>query len=269
MNTINRISQFVIGFLMLATFALIGAPSVDTSIKFVEPFASQFCEEPKQEELPVGSLCLHVSDHEVEPLTSCTFNFLQLRKDPQPLHMSIDGCDGHYFSGVQARRYDILTTCGEAVVQTSADVPEDDKGVSFVTLPEPIADGSLCMAKLGLPIDLDSPVVSIQPWLGFGKDSDCKTEGHKMAVYKVMKVSDISGPNCKGLTDPNCPVRPIGKASDSLMEGEFQHLLWTADFSKLPKGKGRAVYKLTVEVGGVQKVDVYLDVLKDKLFIDA
>ncbi len=209
-----------------------------------------------------GSFCLSVKDVQGLAMEDCKVDFLQLSDDPQPSSPPPGVCSqpgDYYFDSIEVGAYSVAVTCGSHVGQMPTMVVAHDLVSPSIVLSEPISKGKFCVAKMGLPIDLDSPVVSMQSWLGFGRNGFCETAGHKLAAYKVMKVIAVSGPNCKGLDDPDCPVRAVGKATDPLLEGEFQHLLWTADISKIPSKN--AVYKVTVQVAGVQKVDVHLSIL--------
>lgn len=211
-----------------------------------------------------GKVLISVSDSQGDPLDNCTFDFLQLTDEPMtsdaPSGTDCDSADGcYYFAAITAGRYDVVATCGSLDGQRDVTVVAGSTQHVWMTLYEDIPDGQLCVGKLGLPIDLDTSVASLQMWVGYGVEGAC--EAATDSQYAGMTVVELSGPDCDNLSDASCAVSPLGGANDAMIGGEHPHLLWTVeDFSSYGPTEQK-IFALIVEDENGDQVTVYLDTL--------
>lgn len=157
-----------------------------------------------------GNICVSLKDKDGNPLNGCTIKNEQLEPDPVVSVNPPVGCDSpgdYYFEDVHEGLYDVVATCGTLSGQKKVEVIAEETNHVWMTLLPP-ATGDLCVGKLGLPIDQDTPTADMGQWIGYGTGGSC-TPATPIQLA-AMSVTDFSGPSCSDSADSGCAISITG-----------------------------------------------------------
>lgn len=159
-----------------------------------------------------GALCVSVVDEGGQPpANACTIDFQQLAVDPTASANPPPNCAGagqYYFPHLDAGHYDMVVTCGTLTGPGTADIVIGSTQSVGVTVFPPPDTSSMCVAKLGLSIDLDSATADMGQWIGYGTTDACVLmTPAQLSNVSVVDFVQYAGPGtCTSSADPNCPI---------------------------------------------------------------
>lgn len=162
-----------------------------------------------------GKLCMSIQDIAALSVPGCTIDYVQANPDPTPSSSPPASCDeagDYYFEAVTAGPYDLVVTCpdeaGTLTGQVKVTIVAGQTQHLWMTVLAPVATGTLCVGKLGLPIDLDTTSANMGQWLGYGDGNTCTpATPAQLATMTVVDFSQFSGPGaCADKNDPNCAI---------------------------------------------------------------
>lgn len=208
-----------------------------------------------------GAVCISVKDEQNNPLGNCTFDWLQIAANDEPMASntppgSCNSAGDYYFEVIPAGNYDVMASCGGLSGQRDVNVVAEEEQHVWMTLLAPVPDGDLCVGKLGLPIDLDTPDADMALWLGYGSGGMCaqaspqEAAGMFVVDFSQTFSSEGSG-SCTDKNDPNCAI----VANDLVIS-------MTNGFNGYAANEQR-VFEVVVEDGNANQVSVYIDTLND------
>lgn len=163
-----------------------------------------------------GSLCAEVTDEAGDPVANCTeFDYQQLVTDPTVSANPPASCTGagkYYFPHVPAGSFDIKVTCGTLTGAGEALIVIGEEQDVGITVFPPQDTSAICVAKLGLTVDLDNASVDMGQWIGYGTADACGLmTPTQLAAMTVVDVVQFAGPGtCTSAADPNCPISITG-----------------------------------------------------------